>query len=328
MTTVLYRGNFQPEVPEPDRWSTEHQVAKTMEALGVTVVRAQEIKQGAWSWTDIVKCADEIRPDLFLWTQTWNVDPEGGYDALEDLRRLGVPSASFHLDLYWGVHRQAQLLDHPFWRTDCCFTADGGHDKQFARNGIRHVWSPPAIYEPDAIIGDVREEYTWPAVFVGSFPYPHPEHAEARRDLIMGLKDRLRGRLRVFSGGVRGTTLADLYRSATVVVGDSCLAGKSPRYWSDRIPETLGRAGFLVHPYVEGVEEHYTDGEHLRLFEPGDLGQAAALVEYYVAHPDEARAIALAGREHVLAHHTYRHRILAVFDEMGIAVPKYLEVPA
>ena len=57
---------------------------------------------------------------------------------------------------------------------------------------------------------------------------------------------------------VRGDDLTDLYASVKVVVGDSCLVPKpdgSPmtHYCSDRIPETLGRGGLLLHPVVEDV---------------------------------------------------------------------------
>jgi hypothetical protein len=36
-------------------------------------------------------------------------------------------------------------------------------------------------------------------------------------------------------------------------VGDCIFAG-TPNYWSDRLPETCGRGGFLLHPKVEGLD--------------------------------------------------------------------------
>ena len=319
----MYRGNFQPEVPLADRWSTEHQIALTMEAMGVRVIRAQEIRDEAWSWRRAVDAAVYAEADLFLWTQTWNIEPEEGFRALDDLRSADVPTASFHLDLYWGLDRQVQMLEQPFWRTDMCFTADGGHDAAFARAGINHRWLPPAIFADHAVVGSrVDALARFPVIFVGSYPYPHREHAEARRDLVQCLQSWFGSKFRVYNGNIRGRDLCDLYATATVVVGDSCFAGKLPRYWSDRIPETLGRAGFLIHPYVEGIEDSFVDGEHLRLFEPSDLGQLHGLVTHYLDHPDEAAEIGLAGRQAVLAGHTYRHRILAVFDAMGVPIPE------
>lgn len=316
-TTVVYRGNFWPG------WSTETHVAATLEAMGVTVLRAQEPStdpretKPSSGWDDVVRlCLEAARrgPTMFLWTQTWNSDPEGGYRALAQLREAGIPTAAFHLDLYWGIARQVQIMEYPFWRTDHVFTADGGHDEGFARVGVNHHWLPPAVYDGEAVRGRRRQEYDWPIVFVGSYPYPHPEHAEARRQIIGHLQSKYGTRFRVFRGGIRGADLSDLYASARVVVGDSCLAGKVSRYWSDRIPETLGRGGFLIHPYVPGIEEHFTDGKHLRTYEAGDLGQLFALVDHYLTRQDEARAIADEGMRHVQEHHTYRNRMEAVLD--------------
>lgn len=312
--TVVYRGNFLPS------WSTETHVAATLESMGVKVLRAQEpntdpSSQGGYRWADVVRAcrvAAEQGPAMFLWTQTWNSDPEGGFEALELLRAAGIPTASLHLDLYWGIARQVQIMEYPFWRTDHVFSADGGHDEGFGRVGVNHHWMPPAVYGPEAVSGQVTQEYQWPIVFVGSYPYPHPEHADARKDIIQNLQSKYGTRFRMFRGGVRGADLSNLYASARVVVGDSCLAGKIGRYWSDRIPETLGRGGFLIHPHVSGLEEHFTDGKHLRTFEAGDVGQLFTLIDHYLARPEEARQIAEAGQAHVRQHHTYRNRMETV----------------
>ena len=55
------------------------------------------------------------------------------------------------------------------------------------------------------------------------------------------------------------------------------------------------------------------------LFKPGeeivgyrDLGELRRHLDYYLAHPDEARAIGENARQRALAEHTLRHRI----DEM------------
>ena len=42
-------------------------------------------------------------------------------------------------------------------------------------------------------------------------------------------------------------------------------------YLSDRLPELIGRGGFLLHPYVDGVTDGtvFTDGEHLATWKLG-----------------------------------------------------------
>ncbi|MEX2253026.1 MAG: glycosyltransferase, partial [Thermoleophilaceae bacterium] len=123
----------------------------------------------------------------------------------------------------------------------------------------------------------------------------------------------------VATNQIRGPLLADLYASIKVVVGDSCLLpGDHGRYWSDRIPETLGRGGFLLHPWVGGIDDHFTDGEHLRLWPAGDWRELQRLIEHYLRNDDERRRIAEAGRLHVLENHTYTVRVRQLLERIGL----------
>lgn len=309
--TVAFYGNFQPHLPPEHRHSTETQLAADLETMGHAVLRLQE---DTTDWPTVTAVARHA--DLLLWVTTWWIDPDGARRTLKDLAAAGVPTVGFHLDLYFGLAREYKVTGEPFFECAHVFTADGGHDAEFAAAGVNHHWSPPAVHGPDATIGTPEEHQVWPVIFVGSYPYPHPEHAPARRDMLQAVQTRYGRRLRVFRTGTRGRDLSNLVASATIVLGDSALAGRIPRYWSDRIPETLGRGGFLIHPHVEGIEDHYTDGVHLRLYQAGDHHQLLTLVEHYLNHPDEAAAIAACGRAHVLAHHTYIHRLDAMLNEV------------
>lgn len=331
---IVFVGNFlidrHPPIEPPEtRWSTECQVAWTLEAMGHRVARCQEDDPDV-GWAARVDLAKEWNADLVLWVQTWpGIDPPGAFRALDEFGRAGIPTVSFHLDLYWGLGRAPQLLEAPFWRTDWVFTADGGHQDEFARAGINHVWSPPAVFEPDAVYrGAPREEWQrWPIVFLGSYPYPHPQHAPARAEIVNQVGSYFRPRFRLYKSGIRRRDLCDFVASVKVIVGDSCLAGRAPRYWSDRIPEILGRGGFLIHPYVDGIEDHYTDGVHLRLFEAGDMGQLLSICRHHLDTPEgqaEAAQIGAQGRRHVLGAHTYRHRLEALLATVGLSE----EVPA
>lgn len=303
---VYYRGNFKPS------HSTENHVAASLESLGHEVVRAQE-----WSGEDGIRWP-EIDPsgcDLFLFTCTWHIELEEGHEAL---RRLKIPSVAFHLDRYWGLNREPQIDVDPFFRTDYVFTADGGHDEGWKRKGINHYWSPPGVLASECVTGTPNARYRSDVAFVGSYGY-HPEWSY-RPKLIDWLRKTYRSRFRLWPRGrsIRGAELSNLYASATVVVGDSCLVpdGNRPavRYWSDRIPETLGRGGFLIHPWVEGIDEHYKDGEHLQMYELGNFAMLRKIIDHYLARPDDARRIALQGQGHVKENHTYAHRMTTLLN--------------
>jgi spore maturation protein CgeB len=49
-----------------------------------------------------------------------------------------------------------------------------------------------------------------------------------------------------------------------------------------------------------------------------DAAELRKKIAYYLAHPDEARAIADRGRARVLAEHTYEHRVRQVIAEVGL----------
>lgn len=320
---IGYIGNFGP------RHSTENHVAADAERLGHEVVRIQENTVEAWDTGP-----DGL--DVLLWTRTgWDWEAIFGSDGkaeaahaaqramLERFRVAGVPTVGFHLDRWFGLDRQGQVDEEPFFEVDRIWTADGGHPWEWEARNIDHRWSPPAVssIEADRRGRPVRS-FRSDVAFVGSWRGYHPEWAE-RAELVEWLRSHYGNRCRFWPQGraVRGRQLADLYASVSVVVGDSCLVPNTrgepiERYWSDRIPETLGRGGFLLHPYVPGIEDEYEDGEHLRLFEVGNHDEIAALVEHYLAHPGERRRIAEAGREHVRNHHTYRNRIETVLDQL------------
>lgn len=309
--TVAYRGNFQPGVPHP--WSTETHVASALEALGHRVVRLQENRV---SWADCEAAGRSA--DMFLWQRTWDIDPDGGHRALAALKAAGVPTVSFHLDLYVGLNREAGLKTDPFWRTRFVFTADGGNDDVFTGLGINHCWLPPAVAEEECVpvLAD-RRRFPHQVVFVGSHPYPHPEWRPYRSRMIGQLRGQYRNRFKVWPDRgrpIRGADLATLYASAIVVVGDSCLAGRVFRYWSDRVPETLGRGGFLIHPEVPGMDDWYVHGRDLVTYPVGDWDALRKQIDYFLGRPEERNAIAAQGRATVLARDTYRHRMAAVLD--------------
>jgi hypothetical protein len=315
--TIVYRGNFQPDQAEP--WSTESQIAATLETMGCRVIRVQEVGKEAVPWIECLETVERAEPDMFLWTTTSEIDPDAAYWSLDQMKASAIPTVGYHLDLWWGLSkRQGQLLEHPFFHAlDYVFTADGGHQEKFHRIGVKHFWAEPAVWRKAAQSAP-KTEGQWPVLFFGSLPYPHPEHAEARRAIIEWIRQQFPGKIRVVSGK-RNWEFTQEVASATIILGDSCLAGAVPHYWSERVPETLSRAGCLVHPYCPGIEDSYTDGEHLRLFEANDLAQLAGIVDHLLKNPEVAAQIGANGQQHVLEHHCFDHRFeQLVFPTVGI----------
>ena len=171
----------------------------------------------------------------------------------------------------------------------------------------------------EAQLGDPQDRWRADIAFVGNLvSYGHVEWQWYRRQLYKYLSTRYRrNRFRVFPSGrddaVRGKDLQDLYASAKVVIGDSCLAGGIERYWSDRIPETCGRGGFLIHPDVVGLVGEYP---HLVTYPLDHFTELGALIDRYLGDDGERCRVADVNREWVLEGHTYQHRMVRLIQEV------------
>lgn len=307
---IVYVGNFRPS------HSTETHLAATMRTIGHEVVPVQE---DATTWEAIEATAIDLGADLLWYTRTWGIPaPEVGLGTLRRLELLGIPSVSYHLDLYVGLKREATMDGDPFWHTTRVFTADGGvNDSVWRAKGIEHRWMPAGVFADECYLVDRPPRgQRIPVAFVGSARYH--EEWKYRGDLISFLQRNFGTGFRRYpvrpDKAVRGRDLNRLYASVDVTVGDSlCLGFTHERYWSDRIYETLGRGGFLIHPRIVGLDEHFVDREHVVFYDYGDWGQLDGLVREYLRDDVERERIRLAGHEHVKANHTYTNRLSSVF---------------
>lgn len=307
---VAYCGNFSVS------FSTESHVAASLEHLGHTVLRIQE---GTVRATDIARSVKDFSSDMYLHTQTRGLADSGGTpderrSMLEDIKSIGIPTVGYHLDLFFGLDRAEYVRTDPYFQVDHFFSTDGGHDAEWKDAGVNHYWLPPGVYHAEAIDGTPRDEYRCDVAFVGSWKsYAHVEHWPIRRMMLKQLQRRYGRGFRTFPQGpaVRGIDLTDLYASVKVVVGDSCLAGNIKGYWSDRVPETMGRGGFLVHPYVEDIDEVHP---FINFFHQQDWGFMCDIVDHYLADDGLREERRQQQAQHTRDHHTYAHKMQTVID--------------
>lgn len=299
--------------------STENELRVAHESLGTDLIRVQE---DAAVWGDIASAAKAQHVDFVQWVHTHYMAPESAHDdcqrMLDQLRAAKIPCVGSHLDRWWGLIREHQIRDEPYFRQSLLCTADGGHDDDWAALGINHAWFPPAVSHIDAEreVDSKRELRIKRVGFVGSWQTYHEEWPW-RRALVLWLRRTFQHNLALYpkhGKSLRGRELNVLYQSVPVLVGDSCLAGGATRYWSDRIPETLGRGGFLLHPNVVGLDDFFVDGEHFVAYEPFDYVGIKALIDRYNNDPQERLRIAKNGREAVRDAHTYRHRMTRLYE--------------
>lgn len=303
---VAYIGNFEPE------HSTENHVKTALQNNGHIVIPHQENNLESWDKVDPAEC------DFVLWTRTgWNprIPDAKQFGMMERVRAAGKSVIGYHLDRWWGLKRSYEVAREPFFKSDLVVTADGdpNHQLLFQGENVNHVWFPPGVSRNECL-RTPREapQYKHEVVFVGSHLDYHPEW-RYRMQLVRFLNTKFGNRVKMYpepgQHALRGQPLVDLYANAKVIVGDSCLNDGITHYWSDRIPETLGRHGFLIHPNVEGLKDYFEPGKHLVTYDLGDWPTLESLIEEYVKADLVREEISGAGKQHVLEHHTYEVRM-------------------
>lgn len=313
MAKITFLGNFRVD------YTTETHHAKTLEDLGHDVVRLQESEVTAQT---VLKSA--MDSNLFVWVHTHGWSTPGKFtmeDVLLELKKQKIPTMTYHLDLWLGLSRQKDLRSHAVYQhIDNFFTVDKHMADWFNENtSVKGHYLPAGVYDKECVYvpTKLREE----VIFVGSKTY-HPEWPY-RPKLIRFLMRVYGSRFNLYGreglGVVRGQQLNELYASTKIVVGDTlCPDFNYSDYWSDRIYETIGRGGFIIHPYIKGLEREFEDKKHLVFYEYGNWEQLQELVNYYLKNDEEREEIRKAGHELVKNNYTYKNRWQTILKELGI----------
>lgn len=304
---IAYVGNFS------QRHCTEVHIARTLEQLGHSVTEIQEDERHYKNLPDFVK-----GHDLFLFTRTWNNLVT--LDHLAEFRKLGIPSISYHLDLYVGLQREDGLDKDPFWKTDFVFSPDGDPNSAevFGRKKINHYWMKPGVVRDECYLSNNYMDFRNDIIFVGGgATYGHPEWPY-RKNLVTWLEKHYGRKYKKFGHPekiVRNEDLNSLYAESKITIGDSlCLGFNHEKYWSDRICETTGRGGFIIHPYIKGLEECYENEEEVVFYQFGNFKQLKEKIDYYLKNENEREAIRIAGHERTKRDHTYHNRLTEMLE--------------
>lgn len=313
MAKIVFLGNFRVD------YTSESHHAKTLQSLGHSVIKMQESEATS---DDIYK--EALKSDLFIWVHTHGWRTPGTHkmeNVLKFLKQKGIITMTYHLDLWFGLQRQKDLNTYPVYKhIGHFFTVDSQMADWFNNNtAVKGHYLPAGVYDKECYIESAKLKND--VIFVGSKKY-HPEW-QYRPQLIDWLSSTYKNRFSHYGNGgiksLRGEELNTLYASSKVVVGDTlCIDFKYPNYWSDRVYETMGRGGFIIHPYISGMEKEFEDKKHLIFYEYGNMKQLKELIDYYLEHDNERETIRKAGHELVKTSYTYKNRWQQALKELGI----------
>lgn len=279
---IAYIGKFE-------KLYDEEYIAKSFETLGHTVLRLPD----NYGLRPIFRRIEEFVPDLVIFTK-FNV-AENGLLFIKSLREKGIKTVCWLFDLYWGYPREHRIGVDPCFRADYVFTTDGGHADQWAAAKINHYCVRQGIYAPECYLEEVDKPHG--VVFVGGQNAIYPKR-QKQMDFIGKSYQDFRWYGKKNTDDLRGIKLNQLYATAKIVVGDSVY---SPNYWSNRVVETLGRGGFLIHQAVPGLEAEYP---YLVTYEKDNLRELREKIDYYLEHEQERLAIVKKNFDWVKKHYT------------------------
>ena len=260
-------GKFQ-------RLHDEEYIARSFEMLGHKVVRIQSDE--SFMLDSIFNQIMDERPDIVIYGK---LNLQGDTKKfIKQLKFYDIKAVCWIFDLYIGYPREFRLNAPQFKDADILVSTDGGHNKEFLEKGINHKCVRQGIYKPECFVVDkpkIRD-----VAFVGS-PNALYDYRQNMLDFVKANYSSFKWFGQKDTNEIRGTRLNDLYGETKVIVGDSVY---SPYYWSNRVVETLGRGGFLIHPNVEGIKQEYP---HLVTYEYKNFDDLKTKIDYYLAHDDE-----------------------------------------
>ena len=325
---VAVLGNTDPAV----YWSTENEYVDAWERNGAVVSRYHE--KHPEDWGRLIVDIRDYHFDLVQWTSTKDFRDAAGRQRQTQLaaacKNTDTPLAGVHLDVWIGLEREQNIIDDPWYFIGCdvLFTADGGHDDEWAGYGVNHKWLLPAISERWLGLGEYTGKWASDIAFVGSWQGGYHPESEHRHQLVQWLQDTYGDRVRFWpkKGQPRivGRDLNDLYASTKVVVGDSCWLPGWKNYCSDRIPETAGRGGSLLHPWVEGVNADEHDPFYYACvagWEMGDWSRLKTLIDgeidnAYEPESDMWKSVRQVPLHAIADAHTYTARCREIVAEL------------
>jgi len=284
----------------------------------------------------LVRAAKDCRPDVVLVLKGEILQPE----AIVALKQMtGVPVAA------WWVDDPFNLEGHRFWRNaeqlkcfplyDRLFVFDHSYLGPLKELGVeRASYLPcaadPVLYHPQRVVEPERSLYSATISFVGRY-------FENRGEVIDGIAkepglriwgpdgwDRfLAARLgdswhSCFGGwGLPPDQVAKVYVTSMINLNihekqshqlsrKGCLNTRA-----FEIPST---GGFQLMDRVRGMEELLEPGREVAVYDTPR--QVPELVRHYLNDTAGRARIAQAGRERVLAQHTYRHRMTTVLNSI------------
>lgn len=234
-------------------------------------------------------CAGQkLAPELVLFIEggTMRLFPTG-------LERVPCLTAWYGIDTHMDYAKHLRI-GRLF---DVTFIAQKEFVERLRQDGLRQVHWLPLAFAPELHPAEMLDR-CYDVAYVGSsnatvHPVRHALLAAIRREVP-----------NVFMGTANPREMGRIYAQAKLVFNKSVNNDVNMRYF-----EAMGAGAVLLtdHAQDNGAEELFTVGEHYLQYH--DEQTLCSLIRGLLQEPERCRRIGDVARQHVLASHTYQHRV-------------------
>jgi spore maturation protein CgeB len=275
-----------------DRSLLQRLTPKAMRGSGFSARRAAYVNRA------VLKTAKRLKPNLFLCVKGLQFSPA-------TIRRIG--DAGTVTTGYWiddPLDHARSLVNAPVYHH--YFTNDRDSVARYRMEGIANICHLPssastAIFYPLPVLPPLAD-----LTFIGTYsPY--------RECILAQLQDF---DLRVYGPGWGKSALdkdkiyPEAFGALTNEIFNRSRINLNIHNWFGqgsamnlRLFEVPAAGGFLLTDWVDEIAGTYQDGRHIACWR--NVAELRDKIAYYLAHEAERLAIAQAGREHFLLHHSY-----------------------
>lgn len=283
-------------------WGFENRLIPAFESLGLRVI-STDFRQERNNLQDrlsekvdlVLVCKGEwIHPQIIsscpYITSLWYAEQIGDKENSDDVALGRREELSYNIKSFDNVFSHDQ----------------GNLDLYTELGGKRVAWLPCAAVDP-SINKKLNLKKKYDVVFVGS--------KTPRRERIISEIER--SGIKVFWPDIWDPVELNKFFNESKVVLNTHLSDLLNT--ETRIAEVLGSGSFLISERISSPD-FISDREHFVSFPPGETGELANLIRYYLSHEEEREEIASQGYQYIHEKHTYQKRMESFLDSLDFGI--------
>ncbi len=226
-------------------------------------------------------------PDVILWH-----DNSMPTVLMAGLESTTIPIVFYSVDTFHHAPMHAlmaEIFDH-------VLVAQRDYVRVFDGCGTPVTWLP--LWAPRYV--EASDRKTWPVSFVGNLSAKlNPRRVE--------FFEKLKRHVPIH---IAHGNYWEYFPFSEIVVNQTVKGDLNFRVFEVMMCGAL----LLTERTPNGLFEMFREGEHLVTYTPDSVEEATEKVHYLLAHPEQMRHIAHAGREEILARHLAKHRAQSVHE--------------